>query len=157
MSNAMFDRFNALFGAEMVGLKKDVDDAASRNKGSFKEVPCGDYEVKVVKLELGETGEQSKNPGMPMAKVWFDILAGDYKGQKIFMNQMLTTGFGIHKFNEFLSSLQTGIPVMFDDFSQYGELIAEIFREIDGNGEYALEYGKNKAGYNTYEITKRFA
>lgn len=156
MSNAMFDKFNALFGAEMEGLKQDIASAAAKNTGSFEEVPCGDYEVKVVKLELGETGERSKNPGMPMAKVWFDILAGDFKGQKIFMNQMLTTGFGIHKFNEFLTSLQSGLPVMFEDFNQYGDLMAEIFREIDGKAEYALTYGKNKAGYNTYQITERF-
>ena len=98
----------------------------------------------------------SKNPGMPMAKVWFDILAGEYKGQKIFMNQMLTSGFGIHKMNEFLDSLETGITVVFENFSQYADLFARIFSEVDGVAEYQLNYGENNKGYSTYSIVQRF-
>lgn len=154
MSENMFEKFNNMFDVD--GLKHDVETAAS-NSGDFVEVPKGDYEVKVVKLELGETGEKSKTPGMPMAKVWFDILAGEYKGQKIFMNQMLTSGFGIHKMNEFLSSLQSGIPVVFENFTQYDALFKQIFNEIDGKGEYALHYAENNKGYSTYTITQRFS
>lgn len=156
MSENMFEKFNNLFGAEgLEGLKKDIETAAS-STGEFVEVPKGDYEVKVVKIELGETGEKSKNPGMPMAKVWFEVLAGDFKGQKIFMNQMLTSGFGFVKMNEFLDSLETGIPVIFENFNQYNDLFKQIFNEIDGKGEYALNYGENNKGYATYTITKRF-
>ena len=153
MSENMFEKFNKMFDVD--GLKKDIEQAAT-SSGDFVEVPKGDYEVKVVKIELGETGEKSKNPGMPMAKVWFEVIAGEYKGQKIFMNQMLTSGFGIHKMNEFLDSLETGIPVVFENFVQYDELFKAIFKEIDGKGEYALAYGENNKGYSTYAITKRF-
>lgn len=140
---------------DVEGLKKDIEDAAN-STGEFVEVPKGDYEVKVVKIELGETGEKSKTPGMPMAKVWFEILAGEYKGQKIFMNQMLTSGFGIHKMNEFLTSLETGVSVVFENFEQYSELFNQIFDEVDGKAEYQLAYGENNKGFSTYTIVQRF-
>ena len=153
MGENIFEKFNSMIDVE--GLKKDVEEAAN-NSGDFVEVPHGDYEVKVVKIELGETGEKSKTPGMPMAKVWYEIIAGDYKGQKIFQNQMLTTGFGIHKMNEFLNSLETGIPVVFENFTQYNDLFKQIFDAVDGKAEFALAYGENNKGYATYTITQRF-
>ena len=153
MGENIFEKFNSMIDVE--GLKKDVEEAAN-NSGDFVEVPHGDYEVKVVKIELGETGEKSKTPGMPMAKVWYEIIAGDYKGQKIFQNQMLTTGFGIHKMNELLNSLETGIPVVFENFTQYNDLFKQIFDAVDGKAEFALAYGENNKGYATYTIIQRF-
>ena len=153
MGENIFEKFNSMIDVE--GLKKDVEEAAN-NSGDFVEVPHGDYEVKVVKIELGETGEKSKTPGMPMAKVWYEIIAGDYKGQKIFQNQMLTTGFGIHKMNELLNSLETGIPVVFENFTQYNDLFKQIFDAVDGKAEFVLAYGENNKGYATYTITQRF-
>ena len=153
MGENIFEKFNSMMNID--GLKQDIASAAS-SSGDFVEVPKGDYEVKVTKIELGETGEKSKTPGMPMAKVWFDILAGEYKGQKIFMNQMLTTGFGIHKMNELLESLETGIPVVFENFTQYADLFKQIFDAVDGRAEYQLAYGENNKGYSTYNIVQRF-
>ena len=153
MGENMFEKFNNMF--DVAGLKSDIETAASKS-GDFVEVPDGSYEVKVTKIELGETGEKSKTPGMPMAKVWFDILAGDFKGQKIFCNQMLTTGFGIHKFKELLTSFESGIPVEFENFTQFAELMKQIFNAIDGVAEYELAYGHNNKGYATYTIVQRF-
>lgn len=151
----MFAKFNAMFDVE--GLKKDIESSAS-NTGDFVDVPHGDYEVKVVKIELGATGEKSKIPGAPMAKVWFEVLTGEYKGQKIFMNQMLTSGFGIHKFNEFMTSLESGIPVVFENFEQYADLMKQVFNAIDGKGEYQLAYTANpkNANFSEYNIVQRF-
>jgi len=153
MGENIFEQFNNMF--DMEGLKNDVDNAAT-NTGDFVDVPKGDYEVKVVKIELGATGEKSKTPGMPMAKVWFEVLAGEYKGQKIFMNQMLTSGFGIHKMNEFLISLESGVPVVFENFTQYNALFKQIFDAVDGKAEYQLAYGENNKGYSTYTIVQKF-
>ena len=153
MGENVFEKFNEMF--DIAGLQKDIEEAAS-NTGDFVEVPYGDYEVKVVKIELGETSEKSKNPHMPMAKVWYEILAGEYKGQKIFMNQMLTSGFGIHKMNEFLDSLETGIRVQFENFTQYADLFKQIFDAVDGTSEYQLAYGENNKGYSTYTIVQKF-
>ena len=153
MGENIFEKFNSMI--DVAGLKQDVATAAS-STGDFVDVPKGDYEVKVVKIELGETGEKSKTPGMPMAKVWFEVLTDEYKGQKIFMNQMLTTGFGIHKMNELLNSLETGIPVVFENFTQYADLFKQIFEAVDGRAEYQLSYGENNKGYSTYTIVQRF-
>ena len=93
-----------------------------------------------------------------MAKVWFEVLAGEYKGQKIFMNQMLTSAFGFHKMNEFLNSLETGITVVFENFQQYANLFAQIFAEVDGKAEYQLAYTANPKNekFSEYNIVQRF-
>jgi hypothetical protein len=153
MGENIFERFNAMVDVD--GLVKDVETAASSDS-DFVEVPKGDYEVKIKKLEIGETGAKSKTPGMPMAKVWFEVIAGDFKGNLIFMNQMLTTGFGIHKMNEFLNSLETGITVQFENFVQYDELFKQIFAAVDGKAEYQLAYGENNKGFSTYTIVQKF-
>ena len=146
----MFEKFNEMF--DLKGLQEDIDNASS-NTGDFVEVPHGDYEVKISKLEVGESKK-----GMPMAKVWFTILAGDFKNQKIFMNQMLTSGFGIHKMNQFIDSLESGVPATFENFGQYAAVCQEVFTAIDGVGEYQLAYMPNKknANFSEYEIIKRF-
>lgn len=150
MAENMFEKFNEMF--DLKGLQEDIDNAAS-NTGDFVEVPHGDYEVKISKLEVGESKK-----GMPMGKVWFTILAGDFKNQKIFMNQMLTSGFGIHKMNQFLDSLESGVAVTFENFGQYGDVCQKVFEAIDGVGEYQLAYTPNKknANFSEYEIIKRF-
>lgn len=151
--NELFAKFNELVDIE--GLKKDVE-AASANSGDFVEVPFGDYEVKVSRIELGATGEKSKTPGAPMLKVWFTILSGEFKNQKIFYNQLLTTGFGVHKANEFLNSLESGVSVLFENFEQYNEVITAVFNAVDSVGEYQLHYGQNAKGFNEYVIVQRF-
>lgn len=148
MGENIFAKFNEMVDIE--GLKKDVESAAS-NTGDFVEVPCGDYEVKISKIELTESKK-----GLPMAKVWFTVVAGEFKNQKIFMNQLLTSGFGIHKMNEFLNSLETGIPVVFESWEQYADLFAQIFTEVDGKAEYQLSYTQNAKGYSVYTIVQRF-
>ena len=148
MGENVFAKFNEMF--DLSGLKTDIESAAS-NTGDFVEVPDGSYEVKVSKLELAESKK-----GMPMAKIWFDILAGDYKGQKIFCNQMLTTGFGIHKASELLTAMESGVPVQFENFEQYANVMEQVFNAIDGTGEYELAYGHNNKGYATYTIVQRF-
>ena len=153
MGENVFEKFNSMF--DLDGLKQDIESAAS-NDGGLVEVPDGNYEVKVTKLELGQTGEKSKTPGMPMLKVWFDILAGEFKDRKIFMNQMLTTGFGIHKANQLITDLESGIPVKFEDFEQYNNMLEQIFAAIDGTGEYELAYSHNNRGYAVYNIAQRF-
>lgn len=153
MNNEVFSRFNEMF--DLAGLQSDIE-AASANTGEFVEVPKGDYEVKVVKIELGETGEKSKNPGMPMAKVWYEVLTGDFKGQKIFQNQMLTSGFGIHKMNELLISLESGVSIQFENFTQYADLFGQVFDAIDGKAEYQLHYDENNKGFATYTIVQKF-
>lgn len=140
-----FSKFDKQF--DLDGLKKDIEDSANNE---FKEVPLGTYEVAIDKLELSE----SKNHD-PMVKVWFKILAGEYKNSLIFMNQVITRGFQIHIMNEFLRSLETDIDITFESYSQYNELLMDIFEAVDDKLEFALKYGENK-GFNTFEIVEVF-
>ena len=140
-----FEKFNSIVDLE--GLKKDIEDSANND---FKEVPLGTYEVAITKLELGE----SKNHD-PMVKIWFKILTGEYKNSLIFMNQVITRGFQIHIVDEFLRSLDTNIDITFESYSQYNDLLMDVFEAVNGKLEFALKYGENK-GFNTFEITDVF-
>lgn len=153
-----YDKFDKM--VDMEGLQKDVDEAAQNEGGEYREVPVGTYEVKVEKMELVETGAKSKNPGMPMVSIWFKILEGDFKNSIIFYNKVImgtsNDGFMIHTNNEFLKSLESGVEVKFDKYSQYAQLLMDIHEAIDGRNEYSLHYGENKQGFKTYKIIQVF-
>lgn len=132
------------------GLKKDLENVNSNGNTERKEVPHGTYEVKITKLELVKSKK-----GDPMMTCWFKIVAGEFKNQMLFMNQLLTTGFGLHNANEFLKSI-ANLPIAFESFKQYAMLLADVMGEIDGNFEYQLNYGKTNKGFNTFKIEKIF-
>lgn len=148
-----FSKFDKMVDVE--GLKEDLHEAEQNGGGNYVDVPKGTYEVKIVKIELGETGDQSKNPGSPMVKIQFKVLSGEYKGQNIWMNQVITQGFQIHLVDEFLRSLDSGVEIVFESFSQYAQMLMDVAEAIDGKLEYALEYGEKK-GFNTFKITEIF-
>ena len=155
---SIFDKFDSLMDVD--GLKNDLKQYEKKSKPaatSFVEVPEGNYEVRVSKLELGATGENSRTPGTPKLAVWYDIIAGEYKGQRIFQNQLLNNAFGVHIANNLLNSLGSGVDVCFENFKQYGSVIDSVFNEIDGVAEYELAYGKNAKGFSTFEIVQRFS
>lgn len=154
VDNSLFEKFNAEFDVE--GLRKDIETAGTRER---VEVPVGDYEVEITKLELGETSEQSKTPHVPQVKVWFKILAGDFKGQLIFMNQTIYgqyAHFQVHNVIEFLKSLETGIDIYFEDFVQFANLLVSVFEAVNGHYEYQLAYGENEKHFKTYNIVRKF-
>lgn len=156
MDMSMLEKFNAQFDLE--GLKEDIEKSSSPME--YVEVPYGKYEVSVASMEMGLTSEKSKNPNSPMLKVRFKIVAGEFKDNSIFYNQVLTSGFGIHKANTLLESLESSQDVTFQNFVQYSDLIDSIFSEIDRDGaEYALNYTvENVKGkdWDKYEIEERF-
>lgn len=132
------------------GLAADVKEA-QENGATYKEVPHGDYEVAIDKLELVKS-----KAGDPMVSVWFKVLNGEFKGSRIFMNQVIKEGFQVHIVNEFLRSLDTDIDIEFVTYKQYGNLLMDVMEAIEGNLEYALSYKEGKKGFSTYEITEVF-
>lgn len=132
------------------GLQKDIKQAEENDGQNFKDVPYGEYEVKIEKLELVKS---KKND--PMFSCWMKIISGEYKGSMIFMNQVMTQGFQIHIVDEFLRSLDSGIDIEFKTYSQFAKLLEEIKKAIDGVLEYAVEYGEKK-GFSTFKITNIF-
>lgn len=159
MDMSMLEKFNEMFDLE--GLKEDVKNSSSTE---FVEVPYGKYDVSIASMEMGLTSEQSKNPNSPMLKVRFkindDMEGGIYKGNSIFYNQVLTSGFGIHKANELLQSLQSPVEVKFENFVQYAEMIDAIFFNLrNENASYSLNYTydlKNDKKWAKFEIEERF-
>ena len=142
---------------DMDGLQKDIQDAAANSKGDFKEVPHGQYEVSIEKMELKAT----KKTNDPMVSVWFNIVDGEFKGQKIFMNQVITQGFQIHIVNEFLRSLIqdcVDAPVVeFKSYAQYANLLMDIHELVADSFEYGLDYGQTKKGFSTFDIINVYA
>ena len=148
MSNNIWDEFDKTLDIE--GMQKDIKNAQENNI-EYKEVPIGQYEISIDKLEL----KKSKN-GDPMVSAWMKILSGEYKGQYIFMNQVITLGFQIHNVNEFLRSLDTGLNIEFIKYAQYADLLSKVKEAVDKQKlEYGIEYGERK-GFKTYKITDVF-
>lgn len=140
------------------GLKKDIQEAAENGGGNFKEVPHGEYEVSIEKMELKATKEKKD----PMVSIWMKIVGdGEFKGSLIFMNQVITQGFQIHIVNEFLRALIQDCPdapvVEFKSYAQYAELLMDIHELVGSSYEYGVKYGKTKKGFDTFEITDVFA
>lgn len=136
---------------DTTGLQADVKEAAKNGGGDFKEVPHGTYEVEVDKMEL-----TSSKKGDPMVSIWFKILEGEYKGNRIFYNQVITQGFQVHLANELLRSMESGLEVEFSTYKQYGELLMDLFEAVDEQLEFALEYSEGKKGFSNYKIVEVF-
>ena len=134
---------------DLEGLKKDLNEAAENGgTGEYKEVPVGKYEVKVEKMELVESKK-----GDPMVSIWFKILEGEYKNSYLFFNQVITQGFQIHIVNELLRSMiEDDAQITFESYSQYAQMLMDIHEIIDGNLEFAIDYGENKQGFKTFKI-----
>ncbi len=133
---------------DLKALQKDIEEAKS---GDFKDVPLGEYEVKIDKMQL-----TLSKKGDPMVSIWFKVLAGEYENNRIFYNQVVTMPFQIHLANELLRSLESGIEVKWESYNQYANLIMDIHEAIEGKLEYALRYGENDKGYSTHEIIEIF-
>ena len=145
----IFDKWNKSIDVE--GLKQDIAEA-DKNGGQrdFEEVPEGDYEVSIDKIELKESSK-----GDPMVSIWFKILEGDFKNSRLFMNQVITQGFQISQMNRFIKSMEVfdESEVEFENYSQYNDLLMDLFEQVDAdNSQYLLSYTKNKKGFPVYKI-----
>jgi len=145
----IFEKWNKSIDVE--GLKKDIAEA-DQNGGQrdFEEVPEGDYEVSIDKIELKESSK-----GDPMVSIWFKILEGEFKNSRLFMNQVITKGFQISQMNRFIKSMEVfdDDEVEFQNYSQYNDLLMDLFEQVDAdNRQYLLSYTKNKKGFSVYKI-----
>ena len=144
-----FSKFDSMFDLE--GLKNDIQAASERNTERV-EVPDGQYECKVEKMEMKES-----KTGNPMISIWFRILAGDFKNSVLFMNQTIHTGFGLHTAKKTLSDMDTGLPIDFQSFAQFGGLIESVKEAIETQKlEYAVKYTTTKNDFKNFEITEVF-
>ena len=144
----IFEKWNE--SADLAGLQQDIKDA-QENKREYDEIPHGEYEVKIDKMEL-----KASKKGDPMVSIWFTILEGKYKKSKLFLNQVITQGFQIHIVNELLKSMKTDLVIEFVDYKQYADLLLDVAEFCDANNlEFAIKYEDNK-GYDKFTITEVF-
>lgn len=140
-------------------LEKDIQEAQENQGGEYKEVPAGTYVVEIEKIECKETAKT----GMPMVSIWFEILEGEHKGQKLFFNQVLQVGtknlgWQINKLITFVHDLDTGV-ILEDktDLSLLEDWLEEVFDQVEDLGlEYEIEYSQDKKGYDVFKITQVF-
>lgn len=134
-------------------LIKAVEELENEKDAEYEEIPLGNYEVKIDRMEVKDSKKASK-----MLSIWFRILEGTYKGQIIFYNQVLENQYGIRFANVMLKSLCEGnISVNFQGFSAYEDLTDRIKNYVDNNKlEYELAYSENKKGFKEYKIIAVF-
>lgn len=149
MTDNIWEEFDKNIDVE--GLKKDAL-AAMDNKKDFKDIPVGNYEVKLHKLEL----KKSKG-GAPMLSAQLKVLTGEYEKQNIFLNQVLTTGFGVNAANEFLESLKSNVKIEWITFKELNDIILNVMENVtESKLEYGVEYTENSKGYKNIKITNVF-
>ncbi|UYX53341.1 DUF669 domain-containing protein [Bacillus thuringiensis] len=144
---------------DLEALAADVQEVEENGGGDFEKVPDGQYEVAVEKMELTE----SKN-GDPMLMIWFNIIDGEYEGQKIFYYKVMQPqndkafGFQVHQNNEMLRTLWDceKDDVKFTSFEEYADLVLDIHEEIDGKFEYLLSKETDKKGFDQFKIVEVF-
>lgn len=143
---SIFDKWNEqIDGAKMAEEVKEVE---KNGGGERREVPVGEYEVKVEKMELKEA-----KSGAPMVAIQFRILDGEFKKSCLFMNQVITQPFQISIVNSFLRSMDTDVNVDFDgNYAHYNDVILDVFEAVDKDKlEFLLAYGESR-GYKTFKI-----
>lgn len=148
---SIFDKWNEqIDGAKMA---QDVKEVEQNGGGEYKEVPVGEYEVKIEKMELKEA-----KSGAPMVAIQFRILEGEFKKSCLFMNQVVTQPFQISIVNSFLRSLDTDVEVDFDgNYAHYNDTILDVFEATDKDKlEFLLSYTESK-GYPRYKIKEVYA
>ena len=91
---------------DLDGLKEDVKEVEENGFGEFEDVPEGEYEVAIEKMEMVESRK-----GDPMLTIWFKIVDGEYENQMIFYNGVMQPqndrawGIKVHRNNEMLRSI----------------------------------------------------
>ena len=156
------------FDYKNINQLKDAYNKAKENSGKFDDTPLpeGTYHVKVDKIEIGETGKDSKNPGTPMGKIQFRILQGEHKNKCLFMNQVLfgfkdgeITAFGVKIFDDFIETLKPS----FEDFrfsdcnsddviAEYKEVMMDVAEDIE-NLRYDIEL-TYKDKFSKFKVVK---
>lgn len=137
-------------------LKKDTEEIKKNGgTGDFPEIPAGNYNAKVEKLELGATKD-----GRPMLRAMFRITEGDYKKHCLFFNRVL---FGTKYDANMIAGAMTWLeslepsedvgPIVFDGYSDLAELVMDIAEDIS-DLEYEVEYDPDE--FNSVSIVEAF-
>lgn len=134
-------------------LAKQLEEAKNNPQQSDKEVPEGNYTVKIEKMEVGATKD-----GRPMFKVQCRILEGEFKKWCLFMNRVIygtkNDANMIQSVIGWLWRLESGIDVEFKSYTQFSELVLDIFEEVADSVELDVYYDPD--AFNSISIEEVF-
>ncbi len=146
-----FNKWNKAIDAD--AINKELEDIEKNGgSGEYREVPIGNYIVKIEKMELKESKK-----GDPMFSAMFRIREGEFENSCLFMNQIVLQAFQIHIVNEFLKSLETDVDVKFTgNYADYNDMILDVMEAVEREHlEFDLKYGERK-GFKTFSINDIF-
>ena len=134
-------------------LAKQLEEAKNNPQQSDKEVEEGNYTVKIEKMELGATKD-----GRPMFKVQCRILDGEFKKWCLFMNRVIygtkNDANMINSVIGWLEKLEPSMDVEFKNYSQFADLVLDIFEEVADSVELDVYYDPN--AFNSISIEDVF-
>ena len=146
-----FTKFDSMINE--AELAKQLEEAKNNAPQTNKEVPAGNYTVKIEKMEVGATKD-----GRPMFKVQCRILEGEFKKWCIFLNRVI---YGTKNDANMISSvigwlqkLEPSMTVEFKNYSQFADLVLDIFEEVADAVELDVEYDPN--AFNSISIEEVF-
>lgn len=135
------------FDAKMdPNLQDDVENAKE-----YEDVPNGDYIVSVDKMEVKTTkaGDKLMFAVQMSIKENSDGSKSNQKGRKIFFNRVISgnrvsenwnDGKAIKSVITWLDKLETDLIPEFVNYSDFAELVLDIFQEIQGKVELDVTY-----------------
>ena len=135
------------FDAKMdPNLQEDV-----KNAKEYEDVPDGDYIVSVDKMEVKTTkaGDKLMFAVQMSIKENSDGSKSNQKGRKIFFNRVISgnrvseswnDGKAIKSVITWLDKLGTDLVPEFVNYSDFAELVLDIFQEIQGKVELDVTY-----------------
>lgn len=135
------------FDAKMdPNLQDDV-----KNAKEYEDVPNGDYIVSVDKMEVKTTkaGDKLMFAVQMSIKENSDGSKSNQKGRKIFFNRVISgnrvseswnDGKSIKSVITWLNKLETDLIPEFVNYSDFAELVLDIFQEIQGKVELDVTY-----------------
>ena len=146
-----FSKFDATINE--AELSKQLEEAKNNAPQTNKEVPAGNYTVKVEKMEVGATKD-----GRPMFKVQCRILEGEFKKWCVFMNRVLygtkNDATMISSVIGWLQKLEPSMTVEFKNYSQFADLVLDIFEEVADAVELDVAY--DPEAFNSISIEEVF-
>lgn len=146
-----FSKFDA--NINEAELAKQLEEAKNNAPQTDKEVPAGTYTVKIEKMELGATKD-----GRPMFKVQCRILDGEFKKWCLFMNRVLygtkNDANMINSVIGWLEKLEPSKAVEFKNYSQFADLVLDIFEEVADSVELDVKYDPD--AFNSISIEEVF-
>ena len=150
-------------------LSKQLEEAKNNApQGDSLETPAGNYVAKIEKMEIGATKD-----GRPMFKVQLRVIeAGEdaseevveylrhFKNKKpcLFMNRVIygtkNDANMIQSVIGWLQKLEPSVTVEFKNYSQFADLVLDIFEEVADAVELDVDY--DSKAFNSISISEVF-